>query len=103
MRANPHLANVQFDWDEQTEVIRLEIDQAKARLLGVSSQDLAGFFKPASNGVAVTRYRERDQSIDVVLRGAPAEHVRLSLLSELSVTGQIEPLLEPLRAELPFG
>ncbi|MFM9884858.1 MAG: efflux RND transporter permease subunit [Burkholderiales bacterium] len=152
MRSNPHLANVQFDWDEQTKVIRLEIDQAKARLLGVSSQDLAGFLNAALNGVAVTQYRERDQSIDVLLRGAPTERIRLSLLSELSVptragksvplaqiarihyemedgviwrrdrlptitvranvygnvqaptvTGQIEPLLAPIHAELPFG
>ena len=31
MRANPDVANVQFDWDEKSKVIRLDIDQEKAR------------------------------------------------------------------------
>jgi multidrug efflux pump len=85
MRANPHLANVQFDWDEQTKVIRLDVDQAKARLLGVSSQDVATFLQTAINGLSVTQYRERDQSIEVVMRGAAAERAQLSLLADLTM------------------
>jgi multidrug efflux pump subunit AcrB len=41
MRANPHLSNVQLDWDAPIKVVQLRIDQPKARLLGVSSVDIA--------------------------------------------------------------
>ncbi|HEY0561843.1 MAG TPA: efflux RND transporter permease subunit, partial [Methylophilus sp.] len=41
MRANPHLANVQLGWEEPSKVINVQIDQSKARLLGVSSVDIA--------------------------------------------------------------
>jgi multidrug efflux pump subunit AcrB len=39
LRANSNLANVQFDWNEKVEGRPARVDQAKARVLGVSSQD----------------------------------------------------------------
>ena len=41
MRANPNLANVQLGWEEPSKVMKVSIDQSKARLLGVSSVDIA--------------------------------------------------------------
>nr|MBP8081393.1 efflux RND transporter permease subunit [Arenimonas sp.] len=41
MRGNPELSNVNVDWSELSKAVEIEIDQDKARLLGVSSQDLA--------------------------------------------------------------
>src|SRR5690606_25966515 len=38
MRANPHMLNVHLDWNELSKVVRLDIDQNKARLVGVASQ-----------------------------------------------------------------
>ncbi len=64
----PPTDSVQFDWDEPTKVVRLVIDQNKARLLGFSSQDVAAFLNNSVSGVTVTNYRERDKQIDV--RGA---------------------------------
>jgi multidrug efflux pump len=85
MRANPHLSNVQFDWEEKSKVIRVEIDQDKARLLGLSSQDLSAFLNTSLNGLTVTHYRERDKQIEVLLRGPADERARLSLLADLAV------------------
>ena len=85
METNPNLADVQFDWDEPSKVIRLVVDQDKARVLGVSSQELAQFLNNAVSGITVTQYRERDELIDVVLRGAPQERAQLSMLRDLSM------------------
>jgi multidrug efflux pump len=85
MRANPHAANVQFDWDEPTKVIRLAIDQNKARVLGISSQEIATFLNTALSGFAVTNYRERDKQIEVVMRGAAEERARISFLNDLAI------------------
>ena len=62
MRANPHAANVNLDWDEPSKIIRLEIDQERARVLGVSSQDLANFVQSSLAGTRVTACSARATS-----------------------------------------
>jgi multidrug efflux pump len=85
MRDNPHVANVQFDWDEKSKAIKVEFDQEKVRLLGLSSQELSTFLNTSLNGLTVTHYRERDKLIDVVLRGSADERAKLSYLQDLAV------------------
>ena len=51
VRAEPAVANAQFDSDEPTKVIRLVVDQNKARVLGFSSQDLAAFLNNSVSGL----------------------------------------------------
>ena len=85
MRANPNLSDVQLDWDEQSKVLRVEVDQHKARLLGLSTQDVANFLNTSLRGLTATSYREGIESIDVVLRGDAFERDKLSLVSELSI------------------
>ncbi len=69
MRADPGLTNVNFDWNEKIKSVRVEVDQDKARRLGVSSQEVAQVMQATLNGIALTQYREGDQLIDVVWRG----------------------------------
>jgi len=85
VRENPNASNVQFDWDEKAKVIRVEIDQEKVRLLGLSSQDLSTFLNTSLNGLNVTHYRERDKLIEVLMRGATDERAKLSYLQDLAV------------------
>jgi multidrug efflux pump len=97
IRNNPNTANVQFDWDELSKVVRVEIDQNKARLLGVSSQELATFLQTSLSGVPATYFRERDKLIEIQVRGDKAERARLSLLESLAVptkTGKAVPLTQ---------
>ncbi|HOG03647.1 MAG TPA: efflux RND transporter permease subunit, partial [Accumulibacter sp.] len=58
MRANPHLKEINFDWNEMGKAIRIDIDQDRARALGISSQELATFLDAMLTGVAVTQMRE---------------------------------------------
>ncbi len=85
VREDPDADSVQFDWDEPTKVIRLAIDQNKARVLGFSSQDVAAFLNGAVSGTTVTSYRDGDKLIDVVVRGVPAERAALSSLKDLAI------------------
>ena len=70
MRAHPNLRNVNFDWNDRVKSVRVEIDQARARALGVSSQDVALTLQGWLVGATVTQFRENDQLIDVVWRAA---------------------------------
>lgn len=97
MRQNSALANVQFDWDERAKVIKLEVDQDKARLLGVSSQELSLFLNTSLNGVQATFYRERDKLVEILIRGAADERAKLHLLESLNVptrAGKAVPLTQ---------
>lgn len=95
VRKNPHMRNVNLDWDEPSKVIRLEIDQDRARVLGVSSQDLSNFLQSSLSGVPISTYREKDELIQVLLRGPAEERAQLSLLENLAVptaSGKTVPL-----------
>ena len=97
MRANKNLVNVQFDWDERSKVIKLDVDQEKARLLGTSSQELAAFLNSSLNGTQATFFRERDKQIEVLVRGAADERAKLHLLESLNVptrSGRAVPLTQ---------
>ncbi|MGZ5100765.1 MAG: efflux RND transporter permease subunit [Usitatibacter sp.] len=97
MRDNPWVREVQFDWEEPSKVIRLTVDQNRARVLGITTQDLAQFLNTVLSGLPVTTYRERDKQIDVIVRGAREERVYLSLLKDLAVPlgrGRTVPLAQ---------
>ena len=85
VRRDPATRDVQFDWDEPTKSIRLAIDQNKARLLGVSSQDLATFLNSSLSGINATYYRDGDKQIEVLLRGAAEDRAKMSFLKDLAL------------------
>ena len=97
MRANKKLVNVQFDWDERSKVIKLDVDQDKARLLGTSSQEVSAFINSSLNGTQATFFRERDKQIEVLIRGAADERAKLHLLESLNIptrSGRAVPLTQ---------
>jgi multidrug efflux pump subunit AcrB len=62
------MRGVNDNWNESVKVMRLEVDQTKARALGVSSQSIAQASKTILSGTTVGQYREGDKLIDIVLR-----------------------------------
>jgi multidrug efflux pump subunit AcrB len=73
MQASSNTRGVNDNWNEYVKTIRLEVDQAKARALGVSSQSIAQALSIALTGSTVGQFREGDKLIDVVLRQPSAE------------------------------
>ena len=68
LRASPQMRGVNDNWNESVKVMRLEVDQAKARALGVTSQSIAQASRVMQSGTTVGQYREGDKLIDIVLR-----------------------------------
>jgi multidrug efflux pump len=85
MRAHHSLLNVQLNWEEPSKVIHVEVDQVKARLLGVSTVDIANVLNGAMQELVITEFREGNESIDLVARGSEIERTRLSHLPDLMV------------------
>ncbi len=68
LRAHPSMLGVNDNWNEQVKVLRLDVDQDKARALGVSSQAIAQSARTGLSGSTVGQYREGDKLVDIVLR-----------------------------------
>ena len=97
MRQNENLINVQLGWEEPSKVIKVHVDQTKARLLGVSSVDIANLLNGAMSELYITEFREGNERIDLVARGTAFERGRLSRLPNLMIntkTGQSVPLAQ---------
>jgi multidrug efflux pump len=106
MRTNTNLTNVHLDWNEKSKSVRVQIDQDRARLLGVSSQEVAQALQAHQQGIVLTQYREGDQLIDIVWRADGSERGQLDRLADLPVPTQsgkwiplaqvakLEPVLE---------
>lgn len=82
---NSNVANVHLDWGEPSKVISLEIDQDRARQMGVSSLDLANFLNSSISGAVINQYREKRELIDIRLRGDKAERIDVGSLESLAV------------------
>ena len=95
MRANPHVRDVNFDWNEMSKSVRLKIDQDRARALGISSAELSNAVNLLLSGAVATQMREKDQLIDVVIRASETERAKLSALAGINVrtsSGRYVPL-----------
>jgi multidrug efflux pump len=68
LRADPRTRGVNDNWNERIKVLRLDIDQDKARALGITSQAIAQGARTTFSGSTVGQYREGDKLVDIVLR-----------------------------------
>jgi multidrug efflux pump subunit AcrB len=68
MRASPNTRGVNDNWNESVKVLRLEVDQDKARALGVTSQSIAQASRTILSGTPIGQYREGDKLIEILLR-----------------------------------
>src|SRR5262245_51333032 len=66
MRGNPNMVHVHLDWNEMSKVVKLDIDQNKARLIGSTSQGLSQVLNSILSGYSITQFRERDKLIEVL-------------------------------------
>lgn len=105
MSENPNTTNVHLDWGEPSKIISIQIDQDRARQMGVSSLDLANFINASITGSAIEQYREKRELIEIRLRGDQAERVEVASLASLAVptnNGTTVPLAQIAKIEYKF-
>ncbi len=105
LRASPNMRGVNDNWNESIKVLRLEIDQDKARALGVTSQGIAQASRTLLSGTNIGQYREGDKLIDIVLRQPPNERDAITDLGSAYVptaSGKPVPLTQIARIGYRF-
>lgn len=95
MRENSNTRGVNDNWNESVKVMRFEVDQDKARALGVTSQSISQALRVLLSGNTVGQFREGDKLIDMVLRQPVSERQTMSDLGNAYVptaSGKAIPL-----------
>ncbi len=68
MRATPHVGNVHNDWLEPVPGLKLEIDQDRARALGVTSQAVRRALQAILSGREIGEFRDKEETVKVLFR-----------------------------------
>ncbi|MBV8665421.1 MAG: efflux RND transporter permease subunit [Burkholderiaceae bacterium] len=103
MRGEPHVRAVNKDWGEQVKRVRVDVDQDKARALGVSSFQIKAALEASLTGIPITQYREDDQSIPVMARLVASERTDLNNLKDAKIylrDGKFVPVSQVARLTL---
>ncbi len=105
MRKNPNLRGINDNWNESVKALRLDVDQDKARALGVTSQSIAQAARTINTGTTIGQYREDDKLVDIVLRQPLQERNQVTDLANAYVptsTGRSIPLGQIARANFTW-
>ena len=105
VRQNPAVNNVHLNWAEPSKIVLLNIDQERARALGLSTADVSRFLASQLNGTPVSQFRDGDELVEIVLRGTAEERNALEQLPSLAIpsgTGRSVPLEQVATLEYGF-
>ena len=98
--SSPKVRDVQLDWNDPVRTLRVDLDQDKARALGLAPADVALVTQTMMNGATLSHLREHEDLIDIVARAVPAERLDLDTLKDVNLftrQGTVVPLSQVAR------
>jgi multidrug efflux pump subunit AcrB len=81
LHADSGMRTVNDNWNEEIKTLKLDVDQARARALGVSNEALSSASETILSGLPIGQYRENNRLIGIVLRQPENERDSLAALS----------------------
>ena len=97
MTDDSQLKNINYDWNEMSKVMHLDIDQGKARMLGIDSHSLALDLQTQLSGATVAEFRQADRTIDIVFRLDAQNRKDLAAIKDMPIhigNGKYVPLAQ---------
>jgi multidrug efflux pump subunit AcrB len=98
--ASPKVRDVQLDWNDPVRVLKVELDQDKARALGLTPAEVSLVTQSVLDGATLSQLREREDLIDIVARAVPGERLDLDTLKDINLhtrQGTVVPLAQVAR------
>ncbi|MCE2613261.1 efflux RND transporter permease subunit [Flavobacteriaceae bacterium D16] len=90
--------NIKDDWGPKSKKFVIEVDQNRAQMAGLSSQDIATSLQTVLDGFQTGEYREDDKSIPILMRSDASQQQSLESLETLNIyaqnSGKSVPLLQ---------
>jgi multidrug efflux pump len=100
MRANRNVIDPHLDWNERMPSVRLDIDQDRARALGLTPQDVGRTLQTLISGYGITTVRDGTEKVEVVARAIASERLDLGRIGDLTImskNGSAVPLSQVAR------
>ncbi|MEJ8475269.1 efflux RND transporter permease subunit [Roseibium algae] len=72
------LGDIRTDWRQRELVVRPKFDEDRARIAGITRQDLSAALQFATDGIRVGSYRDGDESIPIIARKERKEGVSVT-------------------------
>jgi len=97
MASSPKVRDVQLDWNDPVRTLKVELDQDKARVLGLTPADVNLVTQSVMNGATLSQLREHENLVDIVARAVPEERLDLETLKDVNIytrAGTVVPLAE---------
>jgi multidrug efflux pump subunit AcrB len=85
MLANPHTRQVNQGWGERAPTVHFVLDQARLKLIGLSSHEAAEQIQFLLTGAPVTQLREDIRTADVVARSAGTDRLDPRKLNDMTL------------------
>jgi multidrug efflux pump subunit AcrB len=98
--SSPKVRDVQLDWNDPVRTLRVDLDQDKARALGLAPADVALVTQIVMNGATLSHLRENEDLVDIVARAAPSERLDLDTVKDVNLytrAGTVVPLSQVAR------
>jgi multidrug efflux pump subunit AcrB len=102
MASSPKVRDVQLDWNDPVRTMKVELDQDKARALGLAPADVSLVTQTVMNGATLSQLREHEDLIDIVARAVPEERLNLDTLKDINLytrQGTVVPLSQVARVK----
>ena len=93
--ASPKVRDVQLDWNDPVRTLRVDVDQDKARALGLTPADVAVVTQSVTDGATLSQLREDEDLVDIVARAVPSERRDVDSLEDINIftrNGTVVPL-----------
>src|SRR4029434_9976301 len=100
MSSSPKVRDVQFDWNDPVRTLKVDLDQDKARALGLTPADVSLVTQTVLNGATLSQLREHEDLIDIVAHAVPEERLNLDTLKGINLytrQGTVVPLSQVAR------
>jgi multidrug efflux pump subunit AcrB len=95
MAASPKVRDVQLDWNDPVRALKVQLDQEKARALGLTPAEVSLVSQSVMNGATLSQLRAHEDLIDIVARAVPGERLNLDTLKDINLytrQGTVVPL-----------
>lgn len=85
VRRDPAAVDVNLEWDEPAKVIRVQLDQDRARLMGLSPSEIEQGLQTLLSGAPISQYREGTEIIPIVAQAVPEERLNLNEFADMTL------------------
>ena len=85
IRAEPASISVNLEWDEPAKSINVKIDQDRARLMGLSPQEIGISLQTLLSGQSISQFRDGTETIEVVARAIESERQNLDQFADMTL------------------